>query len=649
MAVTSGFFNSVNHDRLYNAEQLSSIFDDIIEDGVFQNVGDAFMVNAVGDYNDRVSVGTGRAWFDHTWTLNDTPLTISVDPPNIMLDRIDAIVIDVDRNPDVRKNSIVYVKGIEDTYPEPPELIKTDLRNQYPLAYIARSAGESAPVKQSDITYKVGSDECPSVTGILKTQNFENLWAQLDSEFREWWEGVSSTLEDSDILELLYQIQELQNSLEEINTRLPTSKPNLSFSQLTMYNNTTYLPDGKYCYYNYSERKIHLYNETGVEISNLALSTADWSGTGMADSDISNTDFHPTYIDSYPCTFMLLSSWTNVNNVSYSITAGGMRNTVTISEDGVISQSPVNVSLANNAKINSSDYGGGDSAASRGITLSNKHTYMAVGYGGNAKYGTSGSNAGYHITRLYILHFDNNGVLIENTAPIGSQRFDSSSGVYGLYMGEIASRMIASRREDYIYITGFAVNRNTIGSNLYATYLPLRVSNFTINKNMTTDTIPKSINDLRVTQASSSGVTWKDLETYVKDGTEKKLILKQYDAAVKANVPYGYTDILPFTEDIAICKAGVSGVIPVIYKGHRYYFSGNESNITISNSDVSDDRVNVQGDTTIISLYDNSSYTINNSDWWLSGTSCQIPFSYPTHRDHYNDNNTGSVIRLREV
>ena len=36
MAVTSGFFNSVNHDRLYDAEQLSSIFDGIIIDGVMK-------------------------------------------------------------------------------------------------------------------------------------------------------------------------------------------------------------------------------------------------------------------------------------------------------------------------------------------------------------------------------------------------------------------------------------------------------------------------------------------------------------------------------------------------------------------------------------------------------------------------------------
>ena len=44
MSVTSGFFNSLNGDRRYNAEQMSSIFDGIINDGIFANIGTAFGV-----------------------------------------------------------------------------------------------------------------------------------------------------------------------------------------------------------------------------------------------------------------------------------------------------------------------------------------------------------------------------------------------------------------------------------------------------------------------------------------------------------------------------------------------------------------------------------------------------------------------------
>ena len=44
MALTSGFYNSINGDRTYNAEQMSSIFDGIINDGVFASIGKVFQV-----------------------------------------------------------------------------------------------------------------------------------------------------------------------------------------------------------------------------------------------------------------------------------------------------------------------------------------------------------------------------------------------------------------------------------------------------------------------------------------------------------------------------------------------------------------------------------------------------------------------------
>ena len=38
MAFTYGFYNALDHDRKYNAEQISRIFDTLLNDGVFSNV-----------------------------------------------------------------------------------------------------------------------------------------------------------------------------------------------------------------------------------------------------------------------------------------------------------------------------------------------------------------------------------------------------------------------------------------------------------------------------------------------------------------------------------------------------------------------------------------------------------------------------------
>lgn len=213
MTVSSGFFNSVNHDRLYDAEQLSSIFDGVIVDGVYENVGEAFNVTAYPDAYNTVLVGTGRAWFDHTWTLNDSRFSITLDPPNEMLGRIDAIVIDVNKERDTRKNSIIYLKGDEATPDFPPALINTENHHQYPIAYITRHAEQNGPIKQSDIEITVGTGACPIATGVLEAQNLENLMQQLDSEFNEWWEGIKDLLDEN-------VATNLQNQIDEINEKL---------------------------------------------------------------------------------------------------------------------------------------------------------------------------------------------------------------------------------------------------------------------------------------------------------------------------------------------------------------------------------------------------------------------------------------------
>ena len=214
MTVSSGFFNSVNHDRLYDAEQLSSIFDGIIIDGVYENIGDAFMVTAYPDADDTVIVGTGRAWFDHTWTLNDSQFSLKLDPPSELVGRIDAIVIDVDKSQTVRKNSILYVKGSESTPNDPPALINTETHKQYPICYIDRGATLSAPVQQSQIENLVGTGHCPIVTGILEAQNLENLWAQLDSEFNTWWDGIKDVLDENVVTNLQNQINDLKDKVD---------------------------------------------------------------------------------------------------------------------------------------------------------------------------------------------------------------------------------------------------------------------------------------------------------------------------------------------------------------------------------------------------------------------------------------------------
>lgn len=183
MSVTYGFYDSLNGDRKYNAKQISELFDGLIRDGVFMSIGDALVVSAGGGMN--ITVGTGRAWFNHTWTYNDAPLILQVDQSEIALNRIDTVVLEVNSNIDVRANTIKIVKGVPSSEPVATELVRNEFVNQYPLAYIYVPAG-ATEITAANITNTVGTSDCPFVTGILETVDIDTLLTQWDGEFDQW-------------------------------------------------------------------------------------------------------------------------------------------------------------------------------------------------------------------------------------------------------------------------------------------------------------------------------------------------------------------------------------------------------------------------------------------------------------------------------
>lgn len=180
MALTSGFFNSKNHDRLYDATQISTLFEGLINDGVYQGVGNIFKVSASNGMN--VTVDTGRAWFNNTWTRNDALIVLTVPTAEQVLKRIDAVVIEVNSLETVRNNTIKIVKGTPASNPSKPSLTKNDDVHQYPLAYITVDPNITV-ITQQKIQNAVGTSACPFVTGIIDTLDIDDLIAQWSSEF----------------------------------------------------------------------------------------------------------------------------------------------------------------------------------------------------------------------------------------------------------------------------------------------------------------------------------------------------------------------------------------------------------------------------------------------------------------------------------
>lgn len=185
MSFASGFFNSVDHDRLYDATDISRLFDGLIRDGIFASIGDCMVVKQSNQMN--VTVGTGRAWFNHTWSYNDALYPVTIPPSEILMDRIDAIVLEINSVEAVRANSIKLIKGTPSSTPTKPALTNTKEVHQYPLAYVTVGK-EVTSIRQADIENCVGTSACPFVTGILEVISIEQLipqWKDILNKFVE--------------------------------------------------------------------------------------------------------------------------------------------------------------------------------------------------------------------------------------------------------------------------------------------------------------------------------------------------------------------------------------------------------------------------------------------------------------------------------
>lgn len=208
MSTSCGFFNSLNKDRRYNATHFGHCFDGIILSGILASIGDCFVVKASTGMT--VNVGSGKAWYLGSWLENDADLPVPIEQSDVVLSRIDAVVMEFDTTENVRWNDIKVVKGTSSSVPVLPALLNTKAVVQVPVAYISVRANTSS-ISQADITNVVGTTDCPFVTGLLEVISVDKLlgqWqAQLDEfvdgeeqEYKRWFDQMKADLKSEQAL-----------------------------------------------------------------------------------------------------------------------------------------------------------------------------------------------------------------------------------------------------------------------------------------------------------------------------------------------------------------------------------------------------------------------------------------------------------------
>lgn len=197
----SSFFNSINGDRKYKAEEWADYFASFIGNGVFPNPSTNLMVEA--NTGMTVTVKTGKAFINGYFFHNTTDLSIVLDTADGVLKRIDRIVVRWSLTN--RAISIEVKKGTNASTPSPKVIQRDADVFELALADILISNGV-VEVTQSSITdLRLNTELCGLVTQTVQTIDTSQLAAQLETWFDEY-----RSLSHADYVELKSYIQSLK-------------------------------------------------------------------------------------------------------------------------------------------------------------------------------------------------------------------------------------------------------------------------------------------------------------------------------------------------------------------------------------------------------------------------------------------------------
>lgn len=184
------FFNSINGDRKYNADDWAKYFALFIGNGVYAKHENALTVTPGEGLS--VVIGTGAAFLNGYAYLNDTPLVKSMDIADGLLKRIDRIVIRYSLNE--RQCRAVVLKGALSQQPAAAEIIRNSEYYDLAIADVLIDKG-SIHISQADIRdLRADKGLCGFVAHVLQSFDVDGMYAQFAAQFQSFFAQLKETL-----------------------------------------------------------------------------------------------------------------------------------------------------------------------------------------------------------------------------------------------------------------------------------------------------------------------------------------------------------------------------------------------------------------------------------------------------------------------
>lgn len=211
MAITYGYFNSINGDRTYNADQMSEYFDGLVSNGVYESVGGALQVTAGSGMT--VNVASGRGIINCKWVKNDAVLTLDITQAHAVLNRYTAVVMRLDIVN--RLIAITTKDGANASNPVKPTMQNDGTMVELCLAYIYVAATVTS-ITQANVEDMRASNLCGWVTGLIEQVDtsqlflqwqtaYENYYNEMTTEFNDWFSTLTSQLQVNTYIQKFYK------------------------------------------------------------------------------------------------------------------------------------------------------------------------------------------------------------------------------------------------------------------------------------------------------------------------------------------------------------------------------------------------------------------------------------------------------------
>lgn len=197
MAEISGFFPSTTENpRKYGNTWVNQLLDRVISDGVYASPDGTPSndLQVLANLGMTLTVKAGQGRFragDETFTYkNDSDLTITLEPSGTV-NRVDYIVVRVDRNENVKRVFVMKKTGDLVTGAE-PTLLNNAYQKEYLLAKISVKVGDMT-ILQKAISDRRGI-ETPWITSLIQQVDTSTLMAQFDNAFWGWYDNVTKNI-----------------------------------------------------------------------------------------------------------------------------------------------------------------------------------------------------------------------------------------------------------------------------------------------------------------------------------------------------------------------------------------------------------------------------------------------------------------------